>query len=302
MDFVKQNKFYQADRLNDHVLRISGMGGEKAYVIEGTDRACLFDGCSGVGSLRAFVRELTDLPVFMVMSHAHPDHCGAAFEYGACFMHPDDIGLLYTDFVSGPEGRLRYDNGNPVPGEEKRVTAVMDDVVKAHGIKTYPCYDGDVFDLGGRQLEVISVPGHTRGSIVLLDRADRIIYSGDAINVNTLFGLTGSTTIEEYRESVLHLKEFQDAFDEMYGGHAMRPSTPRIIDDALYLCNKILAGEDDKVEGLSFGGGNTVYTAAKRGDDYMPLYGGECDIVYAKERIFGKKGSAVLPGEPYIDG
>ena len=83
MDFVKQNKFYQADRLNDHVLRISGMGGEKAYVIEGTDRACLFDGCSGVGSLRAFVRELTDLPVFMVMSHAHPDHCGAAFEYGA---------------------------------------------------------------------------------------------------------------------------------------------------------------------------------------------------------------------------
>ena len=64
MEYIKQNKFYQADRLNDHVLRISGMGGEKAYVIEGTDRACLFDGCSGVGSLRAFVNDIVERKIF----------------------------------------------------------------------------------------------------------------------------------------------------------------------------------------------------------------------------------------------
>ena len=53
---------------------------------------------------------------------------------------------------------------------------------------------------------------------------------------------------------------------------------------------------------LLFDGSNTVYTAARRAENYMPLYGGECDIVYSKDRIFGKKGKAVLPGEPYIDG
>ena len=294
-----RNKFFAADKINDHVTRISGMGGEKAFLIEGKERACLFDGCSGVGSLKAFVRELTELPVFMVLSHAHPDHCGAVFEYGACFMHPDDIGLLYTEFASGAEGRLGYDN-NSWSEEEKLTTGTMADVVPAHAIKTYPCYDGDVFDLGGRRLEVIAVPGHTRGSIVLLDREDRILYSADAINPNTLFGMIGSTTIEEYRESVLHLKEFQGDFDYMYGGHNPDPQTPKIIDDALMLCDRIMAGEDDQIETVDMISKKKVYVAAKRGENFMPEYGGESNIVYQKDRVFGKKGNAVLSGEPFI--
>ncbi|MBR2995298.1 MAG: MBL fold metallo-hydrolase [Lachnospiraceae bacterium] len=296
----KRNKFYAADTINDHVTRISGMGGEKAFLIEGSERACLFDGCSGVGSLKAFVRELTELPVFMVLSHAHPDHCGAAFEYGECFMHPDDIGLLYTDFASGAEGRLGYDN-NGRSEVEKMTVGTMADVVPAHAIRTYPCYDGDLFDLGGRKLEVIHVPGHTRGSIVLLDRDDRILYSADAINPNTLFGMIGATTIEEYKDSVLHLKEYQNAFDRMYGGHGPLPQTPGIIDDALMLCDKILAGEDDQIETPDLFTGETVCVAAKRGENFMPEYGGESNIVYRKDRIRGRKGQTVLKGAPFID-
>ena len=45
-----------------------------------------------------------------------------------------------------------------------------------------------------------------------------------------------------------------------------------------------------------------TFGTPRRAENYMPLYGGECDIVYSKDRIFGKKGKAVLPGEPYIDG
>ena len=300
MEYILRNRFFAADRINDHVIRISGMGGEKAFLIMGEERACLFDGCSGVGSLKDFVSELCDLPVFMVMSHAHPDHCGAAFEYGECFMHPDDMALLYTEFVSGEEGRLNYDNHNPSE-VERLIEAEMSDVIAACAIRSYPCYDGDIFDLGGRYLEVIAVAGHTRGSIVLLDRADRILYSGDAINLNTLFGLSGSTTIEEYRESVLHLKEFQDAFDWVYGGHAPFAQTAAIVDDALLLCDKIMRGEDDQIRSVGFDGKTEVYIALKRGSDFMPACGSESNIVYRKDKIFNRKGKAILAGKPYID-
>jgi glyoxylase-like metal-dependent hydrolase (beta-lactamase superfamily II) len=39
-------------------------------------------------------------------------------------------------------------------------------------------YAGDVIDPGGAQLEVDLMPGHTPGSIILLDRAESIAYTG----------------------------------------------------------------------------------------------------------------------------
>ena len=56
-----QNKFFTAEKISSYVTRITGLGGENAYLIEGSDRALLFDGLSGVGSLKSFVRELTEL-------------------------------------------------------------------------------------------------------------------------------------------------------------------------------------------------------------------------------------------------
>jgi glyoxylase-like metal-dependent hydrolase (beta-lactamase superfamily II) len=114
---------------------------------------------------------------------------------------------------------------------------------------TYPVYDGDVFDLGGITIEVIGVPGHTRGSIVLLDKATRILFSGDACNTNTLLYLKGSTSITEYNASLLRLKEFQGEFDKLWGGHNNDPLPPRVIGEALDQCDRIIAGTDDAEEG-----------------------------------------------------
>ena len=86
-----KSKFFETNRINEYITQIIGLAGEQCYLIEGNDRALLFDGLCGEGSLKSFVRELTDLPVQMVLSHAHPDHCGAVFEYGECYMHPDDM-------------------------------------------------------------------------------------------------------------------------------------------------------------------------------------------------------------------
>lgn len=39
--------------------------------------------------------------------------------------------------------------------------------------------DGEVIDLGGRHLEVLRVPGHAPDALSLLDRAHRILFTGD---------------------------------------------------------------------------------------------------------------------------
>ena len=89
------SKFFTSRKIFDNVTQIGGLGGELCYLIEGSEKALLIDGLTGVGSLKAFVRECTDLPVTLVLTHGHVDHAGASFEYGECYVNPADVALLY---------------------------------------------------------------------------------------------------------------------------------------------------------------------------------------------------------------
>ena len=293
-----QNKFFSTDKLSDSVTRIHGMGGELCYLIEGNERALLIDGLTGVGSLKAFVRELTELPVMMAATHGHIDHVGAAWEYGEVFINPDDIALMYTPHHSEPAGRLGFASAPSFTGEPKRTVPTLADVPAPRPVKTYPIYEGDIFDLGGIQIEVIQVPGHTQGTVVFLDRAARVVYSGDACNANTLLCLPGSTTIEEYKESLLHFKTFQKDFDVMYGGHGAVAVPNTIIDDGIAMCERILAGTDESVETPAIDGG-TAFLGSARGTNYFPVCGGLCNIMYAKDMIH-KRPHPVIKDAPNL--
>ena len=48
-----ESKFFKARRIYDNVTLITGLGGEQSFLIEGSDKALLIDGLSGVGSLKA---------------------------------------------------------------------------------------------------------------------------------------------------------------------------------------------------------------------------------------------------------
>lgn len=279
-----ESKFFKARKIYDHVTLITGLGGEQSYLIEGSDKALLIDGLSGVGSLKWFVRELTELPVTLVNTHGHVDHIGANFEYKEVYISPEDIWLMYAH--SGQEMRLGFAKGGaafaPLPTEPR-----LDDVTVPGPVKTLPIRDGDIFDLGGVKLEVIAVPGHTRGTVVFLDRDLRVIYSGDACNRNTLVYGEESTSIEQYKESLLHLKEFMPAFDLLWGGHGGAAEQPGIVDDAISLCDEIMAGTDDGIEAVGFTGKKCWY-AKRKNERFQRLDGGVANIAYAKSRIWKK--------------
>lgn len=281
---MADSKFFKATRLFDNVTMIAGLGGELCYLVEGGKKALLIDALCGVGSLKAFVRELTELPVQVINTHGHVDHCGANFEYGECLIHPKDIGLMYDH--ADPERRLGFAKSG-AQFHELPTEPTLEDVIPPCAVKTFPVWDGDRLDLGGVELEVIGVPGHSYGTIVLLDREKRLVYSGDACNANTLLFIDGATSVEEYRESLEHFKTFQPAFDMMYGGHGEGPVSKALIDEAMELCDEIMTGTDDQVPGQYIG--RSCFYAKKKDDRFRRLDGGTANIAYSKEKIWKNK-------------
>lgn len=278
---IVMSKFFTANKIFENVTQIIGLAGEQCYLIEGTEKALLIDGLTGIGSLKAFVRELTDLPVELVLTHGHVDHGGAAFEYGVCYVHPADIGQLYEG--GDPERRYGFATGSRPTGA---FMPVKEDIIPLCPVRTLPVYDGHVFDLGGVQIEAIAVPGHTEGTLVFLDRAHRVIYSGDACNPNTLLGLNGSTTIETYKQSLLHFMEFYGDIDVLYGGHGPMAVPKCIIEEAIELCDEIMAGTDDQYP-MEFLGRSFLYARGFTGD-FRRRDGKLANIAYKKETIFNK--------------
>jgi glyoxylase-like metal-dependent hydrolase (beta-lactamase superfamily II) len=210
--------------------------------LEGSAYSLLIDTTTGAGDLRAFVRELTDKPVHVALTHGHGDHSGGVFHFGICSMHPDDARFMYDD-ATAEHRKFHIDRAN---GGSSFVRYA--DLHPLTAVKTYPIYDGDVFDIGSRTLEVIHVPGHSLGSVMFLERAAKVIYGGDAANPGVLLYLDGSTDVKTYKNALLHLQKFSGLWEKMWWGHGDEWLPPRIVDECLMLCDKILDGTDDSEE------------------------------------------------------
>ena len=131
-------------------------GAVRMYLIVGSREALLLDTGSGAGDLRGLVRGLTALPVTVALTHGHNDHTGGAPQFGTAYAHKNDW----------PE--IRSDLGeNAVTLRELR--------------------GGDVFDLGGRLIEVVETAGHTPGSLSFFDRKNRLLFTGDNVSDRPIF-------------------------------------------------------------------------------------------------------------------
>lgn len=148
------------------------------YLIYGTSGVHLID--AGVASeeerifdyIRKTERRVEDISR-IVLTHAHPDHIGAArtikAETGCSIeMHPAEKGWVENVQTQAKE--------RPVPGFDSLVAGS----VKVDRLLE----DGDVFDLGcGLRLQIFHTPGHSKGSISILLLGYMALFSGDAIPV-----------------------------------------------------------------------------------------------------------------------
>lgn len=194
--------------------------GINLYLIAGTERAVLLDSGFGFFShLRAQAEALCGLPVELVHTHAHGDHTGGDGDWPEAWLHPSEW------------ANYRQERGDAV--------------------QLRPLEDGMVLDLGGRSLEVIHVPGHTSGSVALLDRKNRLLFSGDTVMTQPVFLFSPGCTPADYRASLEKLRRHSDAFDLIYPSHQNWPLEPRSALDALICCAG-LAEEGDSESLVTF--------------------------------------------------
>ena len=67
-------------RIEDSIVR--------AFLFVGASRELLVDSTTGAGDLAAVVKQLTDLPVTLVNTHADEDHIGFNHQFPLAYMLP----------------------------------------------------------------------------------------------------------------------------------------------------------------------------------------------------------------------
>ena len=197
-------------QINDNTWRIED-DGVRFFLFCGSKEAALIDTGMNTPDARNIAESLTTLPLILINTHADPDHIS---------------------------GNGAFNEFNMSPAEE--------DNYREHGGKgkLVPVREGDTIDLGDRRLDIIDIPGHTPGSIAILDEKNRILVSGDTVQDGNIFMFGKYRDLELYIESLDHLKEYGGRYDEIYPMHGTFPVTPGLIDKLLSGAQEIRDGKE----------------------------------------------------------
>ncbi len=293
---MRPDRYFHAREIGERTWQIEYAFTDKenvyCYLIEGAERALLIDSMLGFGDLRSFVQGLTDKPVLLVNTHAHMDHTGGNFAFDTCYLHPDDLPYFYSP--QPPTAAQFLQAAAELAKEGLAAEMAESDFFPEKPMRTLPVREGDLFDLGDRRVEVIEAPGHTPGSICLLDGERRALYTGDCCNSNTLLFFNNCLPVEEYLGHLLRLRARKDEFDTLWGGHEV--FSPEIIDEGIELCARVLAGTDDAEERDVFGR-KVAYGARGKTEGYGRADGKRFNIAYDPANRFGRR-----DGRQVIDG
>lgn len=216
---------FQVTEIMDGVYRVENSSVFMDLIV-GSHHALLFDTGYGFDDLHALVRRITELPLYVVNSHGHVDHACGNWQFPEVFIHPEDVRLCMAH--NSPEMRREELEKAVVPENFDLAEYLSHDCGKLR-----PVVGGEVFDLGGRTLEVVELPGHTRGSIGLLWREERMLYVGDAVNGFLWLFLPEATSVSVYRDTLYRVRELP--FDRMIQSHEPRVMPRSCLDDYIRL-------------------------------------------------------------------
>jgi glyoxylase-like metal-dependent hydrolase (beta-lactamase superfamily II) len=230
--------WFQLEKINDKVWRIADGDIDNIYLIQGRDSALLIDNGTGAANLRDYLKSITTLPLIVVNTHSHPDHTGSINQFDKIHAHPDDFQMIRFFSTKEMRASLAVTMGlNRVPDSLK--FHIKD---SSYVPVLAPVSDGYVFDLGDRKVEVIHVPGHTKGSICLLDHKDKLLYTGD--NDNTLVWLhpQDAVPLEIYLKSLQKLEHREKQFTTLLPGHGASIDKG-FIGEQIECTKRIISGE-----------------------------------------------------------
>lgn len=173
-------------------------GRVRQFLIVGEQQALLIDtGFEDSGVYQA-VREVTDLPVQVLLTHGDRDHTGGLKDFGSCYLNQKDWHLLDS------------------------------------GIEVKDLREGDIFRCGDFCLEVLEIPGHTYGSVAFLDREKKLLLPGDSVQKEgPIFMFGAHRNLDLYIESQKKLCGLADQAETILPCHHDCPIGPEYMEKNL---------------------------------------------------------------------
>ena len=207
-------------QINEDTWRIEDMG-VRFFLLVGEKKALLIDSGMQINNAKEIAQGLTALPIELLNTHGDRDHVGSNGEFDFFYMSPAEASNYYN--TNKKTGRM------------------------------VPVSDGDVLDLGNREIEIIALPGHTPGSIAALDRKHRALISGDPIQDGDIFMFGVQREMHAYILSLEKLERYRDRFDTIYPSHGSFPVGPELIGALREGAERVMAGETAGTDAEIFG-------------------------------------------------
>ena len=204
------------------------------WYLRGRDRDLLVDTGNGVAALAPVLARLArsgrPREIVCLCTHAHIDHIGGFHEFERRLLHPAEQQLATHIRNGAPLAPAMWSeeildqlaesgfvpppvlvDAIPYPGFDP-LTFRPGRAAPSHYVQS-----GDEIDLGDRRLTVVDLPGHTPGSIGLIDHEERALVSGDAVYDGGLIDTLPESDIPTYLRTMEVLRRLD--VDVVYPGH-----------------------------------------------------------------------------------
>ena len=192
------------------------------WLVQGSSKDLVIDTGLGIWNLPGFLEQqglIGPKPVQAVATHIHFDHSGGLHQFEKFSLHSLEAEAIRQgdNFVTS----TLFFSASEIVVPPYQGWKTSDYRVKAAEPYTV-VEEGHVFDLGDRSLRVVHLPGHTPGSIGLIDERARILFTGDVMyESDTLIDWLPQSNINAYVQSCRRLQDLSSHVDCVFPGHSV---------------------------------------------------------------------------------
>lgn len=205
-------KDFTVEKIDANTFAFFDKDEDTFYLLNEKDVSILIDtGMQKEKKILPLLKEYTDKPIVLFISHGHEDHLYHMDEFDTVYMSHKDLILknLPIDLVTGGKKSI--------------------DIEKTIDIK-----DKETFNFNDETISICEVQGHTPGSVVFYAKKRKMLFTGDALGsgCGMWLELPGVLSLEEYANGLDNLLDFlKDKREDLkiYGGHQHQVYKSRLV-------------------------------------------------------------------------
>lgn len=167
------NHIYKYTKIRENIWQIEEDNGVYCTLVKGSELAVLIDTGYGVRNLRAFIEENITTPYIVINSHGHPDHIGGNHWFDTVYSLKKEWDVI------------KYFEENEPKGYELKEIQI-----------------GQHISLGNLNIIVVSLAGHTKGSVGFFVQEEGLLIAGDALNEELWLFNYGSLSMINLYETI----------------------------------------------------------------------------------------------------